>query len=68
MGSNYSEEVEFRCLNDCEQSGCPGHKMKLQLNRSTDTVTVWVDGEAQYSFDENTLAAICKLWDAGIGK
>lgn len=53
-------EVEYRCSYDCQQSGCPGHKIREVFDRSTDTYIYEIDGEPAYYFDENVLAALLK--------
>ena len=61
MGHNVTEEVEYHCSSDCDQSGCPGHKMRLSFCRSSDTVAVEIDGKPEYYFDDNSFAALKKL-------
>jgi hypothetical protein len=59
-------EAKYRCANDCQQSGCPGHTMVVKLNCSTDQYNVTVDGdEAQQAiFDENYLHALVDVISA----
>ena len=47
-----SSEREYRCSGDCEQMGCPGHKLVLDFCRSTDIWSVIVDGKPHAYFDE----------------
>jgi hypothetical protein len=61
VGSNWTPEVEYRCSNDCDQSGCPSHKMKLEYHRGSDVVTLWVDGKPEHYFDDNGIAALKTL-------
>lgn len=68
MGSNWTPEQEFKCANDCEQSGCPGHKMKIEYHRGSDIVTVWVDGEPLYYFDDNRWSTMLELAHKGGGE
>lgn len=57
MGTNRGEEVKYRCNCDCSQSGCPGHTMRMDENRTSDTIIFVKDGVEVYWFDENE-------WDA----
>lgn len=51
-------EVEYRCSSDCQQMGCPGHKIREVFDRSTDIYTFEIDGKQEYIFDENLFAAL----------
>lgn len=61
MGRNITDEVAYKCTNDCDMGGCPGHKMRLSFCRSSDTVAVEIDGKPEYYFCDNSFAALKKL-------
>lgn len=51
-------EATYTC-NGCEFNyGCPGHKMKVLMDCSTDHYIVEVDGEHRESLDENYVHAL----------
>ncbi len=53
-------EIEFRCDNDCKQSGCPSHKGVFTF-QTTATVFCWsVDGKETW-FDYNQLEAFTNI-------
>lgn len=52
--------IHYRCINDCVQSGCPGHTMQEIHCRSTDTYSFEVDGKPTHFFDEYELSALLK--------
>jgi hypothetical protein len=58
MGCIYGPMIEFRHLNDCAQEGCPGHKLRVVSSRSSDVLSVEIDGKNEYWFDPNCLKAI----------
>jgi hypothetical protein len=61
MSTSISEIVEYRCVDDCVQSGCPGHKMQLLIHNTVNIVHVEIDGKRFASFDENQIEALKKL-------
>jgi hypothetical protein len=61
MGRNVTREVEYRCINDCRESGCPGHKMRISYCRTSDTVSVEIDGKSEHCFDGNSFGALRQL-------
>jgi hypothetical protein len=50
--------TQFCCATDCKQMGCPGHELRLEMDCSTDTYVVSIDGVLTQMFDENLLHAI----------
>lgn len=58
MGTNIGVEVKYRCNNDCDQMGCPGHTMRMDDHRTSDTIIFVKDGVEKYWFDENEWAAM----------
>lgn len=67
MSHSIGPEVEYRCSSDCQQSGCPGHKIREVFDRSTDIYDFVIDGESRYLFDENCLAALLKAHELAKG-
>jgi hypothetical protein len=55
-----SATVDYRCLNDCQQTGCPGHTLVFERDLSSDIYRVHIDGEhtSTYVFDENMFRAM----------
>lgn len=65
MGTLIGEWVEYRCLDDCRQEGCPGHKVRKNFQRSTDIIIFEFENKSTNEitnlyFDSNQLAAIHK--------
>lgn len=54
-------EKEYTCGNDCQQTGCPGHKMTVVMNCSVDIYEVIVDGKERELFDENYLHTLMDI-------
>ena len=57
MGTNIGDDVKYKCFCDCNQMGCPGHVMRMDVSRTSDTIIFLKDGVEKYWFDENE-------WDA----
>jgi hypothetical protein len=49
-------------LNDCQQSGCPGHTLRVEMDCSTDQVLTYVDEEIEHIFDQGYLDALVELY------
>ena len=64
MGSNWSPEVKYNCSSDCEQSGCPGHTMKIEYHRGSDTLSVFIDNKREHTFDDESIEALFKCHNA----
>ena len=60
MGTIRNEE-EYSCFNDCKQSGCPKHKMELEIQTTSDIMTVTIDGEDWFSADPSEWEALKKM-------
>ena len=63
MSRHWTPGVPYRCVNDCKQSGCPGHIVKLRYEYSSDTLVVEVDGESEYTMDVRLLRAILRSYE-----
>jgi hypothetical protein len=58
MGKYYGPWVDYTCINDCQQSGCPGHKVRETVCRSSDVLSFeFDDGHVEY-FDEERWKAM----------
>ena len=60
-----SPEIEYRCLNDCRQEGCPGHKIKAFYSHVSDTLRFETSTGTDLSIDfedENRFAAMMKAF------
>lgn len=55
-------ETTYHCVNDCRQSGCPGHRLTLQYHNTSDTVSVTQDGQHDRVYDPHELDALLRLW------
>ena len=58
MSRRIGSVIDFSCSSDCEQGGCPGHKIREVFDRSSDVYTFEVDGRPRWRFDENELEAL----------
>lgn len=43
MSRHWSHFKEYHCANDCRQTGCPGHRMRLVYVNTSDQVIVQID-------------------------
>jgi hypothetical protein len=55
------QEKEFTCFNDCRQSGCPGHKMTLSIQTTSEALTAEIDGKQFVSADPSEWEALMEL-------
>jgi hypothetical protein len=62
MSTYYSSTIFYQCVCDCTQTGCPKHKMRIAYHATSDTISVEIDGESAFVFDDNQLDAIVKLY------
>jgi hypothetical protein len=53
-----STPIKYRCTDDCQMSGCPGHELVLTHNITTDHYEVRVDGEIRETFDDDRFHAM----------
>lgn len=60
--SGWTRTRSFRCNNDCQMSGCPGHVMELTWHGSSDTYHMKIDGESFMHFDEPQLVALTEMF------
>jgi len=51
---------EYHCYNDCEQGGCPKHKMEVGYNSVSDDIEVHFNNR-DYYFNPTTLELFLKL-------
>lgn len=58
MSTSYGKVVEYRCLNDCRQEGCPGHTLRAVHHNTSDVLSFEIDGKSEYWFDYNTFKAM----------
>jgi hypothetical protein len=54
MGTNIGDKVKYKCSCDCNQMGCPGHVMRMDVSRTSDTIIFLKDGVEKYWFDETS--------------
>jgi hypothetical protein len=58
MGINIGPEIKYKCSNDCSQTGCPGHTMRMDDCRSSDVISFVIDGKPIIYLDENKWKAM----------
>ena len=58
MGTNIGPEIKYTCNNDCSQTGCPGHTMRMDDSRSSDVISFVMDGKPLIYLDENQWQAM----------
>jgi hypothetical protein len=67
MSRYVGKPIEYKCLNDCQQSGCPGHTVTFIANRSSDIYSFEIDdGKTDnlgYTFDENQWRAMVQAYE-----
>lgn len=65
-------EYEYKCFNDCRQTGCPGHQMKIIYETVSDMVSLvtlghkdshgeWFNSKTEV-FDRNEIRALTRAW------
>jgi hypothetical protein len=54
-------ERAFKCHNDCRQTGCPGHSIRLEYHHTSDTVSIFVDDKHTNTFDKNKWRALVNM-------
>ena len=59
--SNIEREISFRCSDDCKQAGCPGHKMTVFIQTTSDVMIVQIDGKDFIIADPYEWSALKKL-------
>lgn len=52
---------KYRCLDDCEPSGCPGHTLTLKFQSVSNAYSFSLDGVTVYSPDRNELQAMVDI-------
>ena len=66
--ANLKNEKEYSCFDDCKQSGCPGHKMKLTIQTCSECLMVYRDDEFWFGADPSewkTLKLLLQELDYG---
>lgn len=58
-----TEPVHFKCTNDCQITGCPGHDLVLEHHITSDTVSMLIDGQHHYTFSDDSLDALREAID-----
>lgn len=63
MGVTIGKWVEFHCLDDCQQMGCPGHHVRMERCRITGIIvieTAWggTMENTRVCFDANQWTAV----------
>jgi hypothetical protein len=58
MGLTTGHWVDYRCTNDCQQTGCPGHRVREVFDRSSDVLSFEFDDGTVESWDTSRWAAM----------
>jgi hypothetical protein len=60
--TNYVRIVEnYRCDDDCEMGGCPGHIMEIVINNTAGVGTIKNDGKDVWTIDCNQARVLLKM-------
>lgn len=59
--STWNLETTYRCSDDCKQSGCPSHKLKLSYNNTSESFSLLADGKYVFGGDINLLESFLEL-------
>lgn len=54
------KETTFRHWDDCEWSGCPSHKLRVEYQNTADIFSFYIDDERVFGGDPNQIGAIIK--------
>lgn len=54
-------ERKVNCLDDCKQSGCPGHVIRIDIHDTTGTGTYSKDGKEICTFDCNEAESLLQM-------
>lgn len=60
--SRWTKTQRYRCFNDCQMGGCPGHTLALHYYGVADTYTITSDEHEILCTNENVIEALMKLW------
>jgi len=58
--ANCYRELTYRCYNDCEMNGCPGHKATLEFQSCSNAYHFNINGKDLY-FEQGALQALIDL-------
>lgn len=58
--SSYKVTYKISCWNDCRQSGCPAHPIKIEANNTSNHLVYYKDDEIKFGMDFDELIAFVK--------
>lgn len=58
--ANITREIKYRCFDDCEMSGCPGHLGILMFQSTSNAYSFSMNGEIMH-FEQGQLQAMVDL-------
>jgi hypothetical protein len=65
MSNHISKDVKYSCYADHSSSeSCGGHTLRIEHHLTSDTVSIWKDGELAYTFDEGEFLAWIAAWES----
>lgn len=65
VSTRYGTTFEFHCFNDCQQTGCPGHKVRAVFYNTSDTLAFEIDGKTWFHVDHNAFQAMMQSYRTG---
>ena len=57
----YSLTEKYYCFDDCKQSGCDGHELKIIINDTSGSAEIQDDGKYFCEFDSSKAQALFNL-------
>lgn len=69
MSTQRGPWVKYSCLNDCAQTGCPGHRIRAVYFHTSDVMGFEVEGDqnTRYLFDPQEWVAMREAASTDIG-
>jgi len=58
MGTTRGKDIPFRCWDDCRQTGCPGHVLRMDYQRTSDGMLFYQDNELLFGCDPDKWKAM----------
>lgn len=49
--STLKQSEVFRCFDDCKQEGCPSHDMRVEIQNTSENLSVYVDDKFWFGGD-----------------
>ena len=62
--TTHGPEIKYRCFNDCVQTGCPGHTVKVKYHHTSDVMFFVDEKGREESEDPDRWRAKMRAWEA----